>query len=610
MIMNGNIPVSTVNNMELEGYVAHKVRALIERWVPTMLENNPNIIEAIDLANHGRGPIDSPYTGRLLEQNEFFGKHLVGLTYCYATTKDPKVRKEAERLIAEIDRARGDDGYIGVHVKDDRFGGQIGDMDNWDTWGHYHAIFALLEWHQLTGDPLALKMAKEAAELVLDFFKDKSYDIGFVSVNYAITHAWALMYKFTGDERFLREARRVIETEWPKHGNWYANALEGKDLCQSDLPRWEVLHSIMALGTLYETTGSKTYLDAFEQIWWSIIKTDRHNTGGFSTHEQAIGNPYASGPIESCCTVAWIGMGVEYLRLCRNAYVADELEMSYYNSVLCTLTSSLREVTYDTPMEGVIIKSQTALPTIFNSGTPDFNCCQGNACRAFGEVSQWAAMTDNERVYLNYYGPSTLNMKTPGGQDLVLRIRGKYPVWGEVEISVEGLMQDECFELMLRIPCWSEKTKVTLNSENVKDVCAGEYLPMKRCWKSGDTIRLTLDLTVHYWVGEDRFTGRTSVYRGPLLLAHDERVMFAKTNEVSFTLEAMNRMKVIEGDGESSWAYFEVEDTNGKMRRLVDFASAGKSGGYYTSWLNVHHELEPRKFSREGLPVWLNGLNH
>ena len=63
-------------------------------------------------------------------------------------------------------------------------------------------------------------------------------------------------------------------------------------------------HSNANLLRKVEPTRS-TRRKAFENLWWSICKLDRHNNGGFSSGEQAQGNPYHPGAIETCCTVAW-----------------------------------------------------------------------------------------------------------------------------------------------------------------------------------------------------------------------------------------------------------------------------------------------------------------
>jgi len=173
----------------------------------------------------------------------------------------------------------------------------------------------------------------------------------------------------------------MLEKEWPTNGNWFNTMMSGKEFYQTEDRQWEALYCIMMLGVLWEEMGTQEYYDVFEKIWWSIIKSERHNNGAFSTKECAIGSPYQPGAIETCCSIAWIAYSLEYLRYCKNSYVADEIELTYYNTILGSMTSDLREVTYDNPMEGYIVKSQVPLAYCYNSAAPDINCCQANSCR-------------------------------------------------------------------------------------------------------------------------------------------------------------------------------------------------------------------------------------
>jgi len=105
----------------------------------------------------------------------------------------------------------------------------------------------------------------------------------------------------------------------------------------------------MELAELYWITGEDHYWKAFEHIWWSIVKLDGHNTGGFSSGERATGNPFHLAAIESCCTIAWTAMSVEMLKLTGNLIVADELELTMLNSVVSMHSSTVHWATYDTP---------------------------------------------------------------------------------------------------------------------------------------------------------------------------------------------------------------------------------------------------------------------
>src|SRR5262249_9748757 len=156
-------------------------------------------------------------------------------------------------------------------------------------------------------------------------------------------------------------------------------------------------------------------------------KLDRHNNGGFSSGEQAQGNPYHPGAIETCCTIAWLAMGVEMLRLTENSVVADELELTTLNSVFGMHSPTGRWATYNTPMDVVRKASVRDIGFQARPGTPELNCCSVNSARGFGMISDWALMQDKDGLIVNWYGPGAMTTKMPSGVTLKLGQETDYP---------------------------------------------------------------------------------------------------------------------------------------------------------------------------------------
>lgn len=149
------------------------------------------------------------------------------------------------------------------------------------------------------------------------------------------------------------------------------------------------------------------------------------------------------------------------------------------------------------------------------------HCCQTNSARGFGLIGDWALMTDGQGLILNWYGPSTIHTKI-GEVPIALEQTTDYPRTGHIRLSVSPA-RPIAFPLKLRIPHWSKRTRVSLNGNAVAPVAAGCFLALNHEWKEGDRIEIEFDMSRHYCVGEKDCEGRTSIYRGPILLAYNPK---------------------------------------------------------------------------------------
>lgn len=589
------------------GFVGERLEAAIDGWLLPAPRANPSLLYMF--RDRDRQPRRAlvPWAG------EFAGKHLTASVLVYRATGDKRLFAATEAFVHDFIAGQDADGYLGPFPRGERLVGKTASGERlWDVWGHYHALVGLLLWHDETGDEAALGAARRIGDLMCRTFLDANVPVtvaGAEEMNLSIAHGLCLLYRETGEERTLRLARRIVDQDWtiPPAGDYVRQALAGKEFWELPKPRWESLHCLLALPELYAITGEAKYRDAFERLWWSIARGDRHNTGGFTSGEQAVGNPYATGAIETCCTVAWSALSVEMLRLTGDPRVADEIELATFNGSLGGQTPSGRWWTYNTPSDGV--KRASAHEIVFQShpGGPELNCCSVNAPRIPGMLSEWALLRDGENgAALCYYGPSVLETDLRSGNRLRLRQKTTYPASGVVNVTL-ALDRPETFALRLRIPQWSERTTITVNGEPVKEaITPRAFFPIRRAWKTGDVIRLFLDLSFHYWAGEREEAGKASIYRGPILLAFDPRFNTLDPDAVP-TLDLADGLtgtSVRSTEWPAPWLLLHVTDKKGASVTLCDFASAGAMGTPYRSWLPAAG-LAPRPFSREQ-PVWAN----
>ena len=559
-------------HFNFSGPIGDRITRNIDEWLLRAPMANPGMLEMFPVRDRSPAPQLVPWAG------EFVGKYLLSAIQALRMSDDPRLRAEVERVIKELIATQADDGYLGPFPKKDRLRG------NWDLWGHYHCIEALLMWHEQTGDRAALAAAQKAGDLVCNTFLDgktRVFDAGSPEMNMAIITALGHLHRLTGEARYL-EMMHEVEKDWERAGDYLRAGLEGRDFYKTKSPRWESLHDLQGLVELYRITGDKKYRDAFENLWRSIAKNDIHNTGAFSSGEQATGNPYAAGAIETCCTIAWTAICIDMLRLNGDPEIVDYLERATFNTSLGAQHPTGRWWTYNTPMDGA--REASAHTIVFQSraGTPELNCCSVNGPRALGMLSEWAVMLEGSALVINTYIPGKYELPLKSGK-IAFEITGNYPLGGDVKLTWKTPPSD-LLNIKLHNPGWSKSMRTV--TKNLTFTPSTRYMELQQNWKRNDSIAIQFDMPLRVEPGAREMTNRVSIYRGPLLLAYDQALNSFDENAIPLIVaNSLAAAKTeITYDAKNPLSHW-LEVTLPSNLRLCDFASAGCRGTRYKSWL-------------------------
>ena len=581
-----------IRDIRLKGYVADRMDGCSRRHVAAT--------DAMYLADVFRHHTE---TNRW--QTEFWGKWMHSAAPFWTYTQCPRLRAAMDESASAVLSAQQADGYIGNYPAGQRSG------RCWDVWGNKYTMLGLLHHHAATGSADSLRGAERLAEYLMGVFGPGKKSIaesgnfrGMPSCSALEPVVW--LYRVTGNARYLEFARYIVSEMDADDG---ARLLKDADVPVarritdgtvrgSALKSYEMMSCCQGLLDFFDVTGESRCLDAVRKTAESIRTTEVNLAGGASSSEQWYNGakrqiyPHVFQQ-ETCVQTTWMRLAGKLLRETGNPVWADELEKTFYNAYLASLSPDNATFTQYCPLTGT--RSKGAYHCRMHT-----NCCNANGPRGFLAFLENMLLVDGDRVCMNFYVSGSQAAKLADGVRAEFETFTLYPADGRIEIRNQTPVRRH-FTLSLRIPGWCSSAKVAVNGASAGDAPAGAYLDLAREWAPGDRVEIDFDMSVRVHAIDDH----VAFTSGPVLLARDRRFGdgdFSEALRRSILLRKTVKMESVAPE-KGMWIAFagvlplgshadNPEMGRPRMVRLCDYASAGATWShesFYRVWLPVEH---------------------
>ncbi|KQZ28259.1 hypothetical protein ASD58_12590 [Duganella sp. Root1480D1] len=318
------------------------------------------------------------------------------------------------------------------------------------------------------------------------------------------------LFKISKDPRRLDAARMFNRT-------WFVGPLaEGEDRLGGLHANTHIAQAV-GLANCANADGNPEELKASENFWRLVVHKHSFVNGGNSFNEWFDTPGTEAGPsiddrkvlppttAETCNTHNMLKLTARLFERTRRAELADYYERALYNHVLASVAPDSGAMTYFTPLHGDF---RTYLNGSF--------CCTGSGIENTARYNEGIYFHEGDALWVNLYIPSELNWREAG---IVLRQHGDITRGQPVRLKVVKAGA-KAIALNLRIPAWVAKPVSVRINEKPQHVDAkpSSYVSLRRQWKAGDVIDLTLPAGLRLEHARD-VSSMVSIFYGPVLLA-------------------------------------------------------------------------------------------
>ena len=568
-------------------------------------------------------------------RGEYWGKMMRGACFVYSYSKNPKLYQVLTDTVKDMLTAQDEYGRISSYAISHEF-------DGWDLWSRKYVLLGMQYYLEICQDDgLAAQIVDSMCRQV-DYIMSKIGDPeeGKILITKATRHWRGLnsasilepivrLYRITKNQKYFDFATYIVNCGGTDVANIFDLAYEDKFYpYQYPVTKaYEMTSCFEGLLEYYRETGIEKYKTAIVNFANKILESDftiigscgcTHELFDHSTVRQANTN---NGTImqETCVTVTLMKFFYQLTLLTGNSKYVDAFEISLYNAYLGSINT-------EKVIEPTLLREHpewSIEPLPFDSYSPltagtrgngigglklmsdnhYYGCCACIGAAGLGLTPKMALMRTPEGVAVNLFFDGRVETLTKAGKRLGLHMETTYPVCGKIKITV-NLDEPEEFEILIRIPLWSQRTSLKVNGEAAQ-VEAG-YTVLARKWAGGDLIELELDMRTealrpvsyghqilmnkvvwgaNYMIPtydeEDPVAkNHLALRRGPVILAQENRLGYSVDEPVNISVKEDGFVEVTFPEKEvAPYGHIlemEVPLENGKKMHVTDYASAGK----------------------------------
>jgi uncharacterized protein len=520
-----NVPVHAVTITQ--GFWGSRREINVDKSIPSMeklLEANGRMKNFLRLA----GKSDAQQQGPVYSDSDVY-KWLEAAGFALQSGDPPELLEQAAKIIKEVVAVQEASGYLNTYYVGDHAKQRM--EPNTQRVGHElynlgHMIQGAIAFYRATGDRTLL----DASIRFVDGYLLPSFGPGvdkkpIFSGHPEIELALIELYRTTGDKRHLALAGYILQGDdrikFAQDAYVYhfcgipftsRTHLEGHAV--------RAMYACCGATDYYIETGDESYLNTLNLLWSDLVTSQMYVTGGVGARSdgEAFGDSYelpnftAYG--ESCAAIGNMMWNWRLLTATGDAKYADVIERALYNGINSGMSLDGTLYCYRNPLGF----DPSGGDRIRNPWY-DTTCCPPNLERTFASLPGYFYSTSKDGLYLHLYDNSQLDWHLEEGTGLTVVQKTNYPWDGAAEIAVAPAKPTE-FTFYLRIPGWCDGSQVTINGHPIPGATAGQYLPLRRRWSSGDIIGVKFNMAPQVIEANARVVddyGRAAVQRGPLV---------------------------------------------------------------------------------------------